>query len=123
MRLIAAYAAVTFLAVACGAEVSGDRVKILEERIAAFEKRLGELEGEAADAPAPHDSMPTETAVPAPDGMMMENGNVQEFGLIENYAATRFFPRWMVVLKDVPVRIYLTRLHREHVNRFTGGRS
>ena len=25
----------------------------------------------------------------------------------------------MVVLKDVPVRMYLTRLHREHINRFT----
>ncbi len=39
--------------------------------------------------------------------------------MIENYAADLFFPRWIVVLKDVPVRMYLTRLHREHINRFT----
>ena len=39
--------------------------------------------------------------------------------MIENYAATRFWPRNIVVIKDIPVRIYLTRLHREHVNRFT----
>ena len=48
----------------------------------------------------------------------MRMGPVQEIGLIENYAATRFFPKWMVVVKDIPVRIYLTRLHREHVNQF-----
>ena len=39
--------------------------------------------------------------------------------IIENYAATRFFPRFIVVHKDIPVRLYLTRLHREHVNKFT----
>ena len=44
---------------------------------------------------------------------------IQEFAVIENYAADRFFPGWIVVLKDVPVRMYLTRLHREHINRFT----
>ena len=44
---------------------------------------------------------------------------VQEIGLIENYAANQYFPRNIVVLKDVPVRIFLTRLHREHVNKFT----
>ena len=44
---------------------------------------------------------------------------VQEFALIENYAADRYYPRWVVVLKDIPVRLYLTRLHREHINRFT----
>jgi len=45
--------------------------------------------------------------------------SIQEFAVIENYAADRFFPRWIVVLKDVPVRMYLTRLHREHINKFT----
>ena len=44
---------------------------------------------------------------------------VQEFAIIENYAATRFYPREIVVLRGIPVRLYLTRLHREHVNRFT----
>ena len=38
---------------------------------------------------------------------------------IENYAANIYFPKNIVVLKDIPVKIYLTRLHREHVNKFT----
>ena len=45
--------------------------------------------------------------------------SIQEIGIIENYTATRFYPKNIVVLKDIPVRMYLTRLHREHVNRFT----
>ena len=49
----------------------------------------------------------------------LEGPTVQEFAIIENYAATRFFPRMIVVIKDVPVKLYLTRLHREHVNMFT----
>ncbi|MCH8206824.1 MAG: hypothetical protein IH956_07440 [Chloroflexi bacterium] len=44
---------------------------------------------------------------------------VQEFAIIENYAATRFYPQTIVVIKDIPVKLYLTRLHREHVNMFT----
>ena len=39
--------------------------------------------------------------------------------IIENYAATRFYPGNIVVLKDIPVKMYLTRLHREHVNLFS----
>ena len=50
--------------------------------------------------------------------MEMEE-DIQEVSIIENYAANRFFPQNIVVLKDIPVRLYLTRLHREHVNRFT----
>ena len=49
----------------------------------------------------------------------MEEELLQEVAIIENYAATRFWPRNVFVLKDVPVRLYLTRLHREHVNRFS----
>ncbi|MEE9324736.1 MAG: hypothetical protein V3U90_04190 [Dehalococcoidia bacterium] len=55
---------------------------------------------------------------PLPEAMVEEQ-TFQEVALIENYAADRFFPRSIVVLKDVPVRIYLTRLHREHINSFT----
>ena len=43
----------------------------------------------------------------------------QEFAIIENYAATRFFPKTIVVIKEIPVKLYLTRLHQEHINRFT----
>jgi heme/copper-type cytochrome/quinol oxidase subunit 2 len=44
---------------------------------------------------------------------------MQEFALLENYAATSFFPGTLVVLQNMPVRIYFSRLHREHVNRFS----
>ena len=98
------------LASACGGGVSPDRVEELEEKVAALEDRIGGLEDQQVQ--------PT-TALTGMDMDTMSMGPLQEIGLIENYAATQFFPRWMVVLKDIPVRIYLTRLHREHVNRFT----
>jgi len=65
---------------------------------------------------------PTNTPTPTREpmaGMPMGLPEVQEIGLIENYAANRYFPNNIVVLKDIPVRIFLTRLHREHINRFT----
>jgi len=69
---------------------------------------------------------PTSTPVPTMEsmeesmaGMSPELPEIQEIGLIENYAANRYFPRNIVVLKDIPVRIYITRLHREHINKFT----
>ena len=52
-------------------------------------------------------------------GMSPGLPEVQEIGLIENYAANQYFPRNIVVLKNIPVRIFLTRLHREHINKFT----
>ena len=61
-------------------------------------------------------STPEPTARPTPKPTpetMGEKPNVQEIAIIENYAATRFFPRWIVLLKGIPVR------YREHVNRFT----
>ncbi len=63
---------------------------------------------------------PTPRPTPTPTSETTEErGAVQEIGIIENYAATRFFPQWLVVVKDIPVRLYLTRLHREHVNKFS----
>ena len=59
---------------------------------------------------------PTPSATP---GAKTELPAVQEFAIIENYTSTRFFPRMIEVVKDVPVKLYLTRLHREHVNQFT----
>ena len=66
---------------------------------------------------------PEPTSTPPPTmasmaGMSPEAPEVQEIGLIENYAANQYFPRNIVVLKDIPVRIFLTRLHREHLNNF-----
>lgn len=43
----------------------------------------------------------------------------QEFAEIENYRANQFYPESFVALKGIPFRLYITRLHREHVNRFT----
>ncbi|MCH7736400.1 MAG: hypothetical protein IH872_03255 [Chloroflexi bacterium] len=66
--------------------------------------------------------LPTRTPRPtleAMAGMNQEMSEVQEISIIENYRATQFWPRNFVVIKDIPVRMYLTRLHREHVNRFT----
>ena len=66
-------------------------------------------------------AVPTPTNEPAPtiDTPTPEPSEaVQEFAIIENYVATQFFPGTIEVVKDVPVKLYLTRLHREHVNQF-----
>ena len=67
---------------------------------------------------------PPPTSTPRPTveamaGMMADMSGLQEISIIENYTATRFWPRNIVVIKDIPVRLYLTRLHREHINLFT----
>ena len=98
------------LTVACGGGVAQDRVDELEEKLADLQERIGELEATQVQ--------PTSTSNGMGMGTMTMDP-VQEIGLIENFAATQFFPKWMVVVKDLPVRIYLTRLHREHVNIFT----
>ena len=99
-----------------------------DSRIDQILEKLDELEAQVAilsmpttapavvEKPAPT-QMPG-TVVPAPTHVMMEEAKVQDVAIVENYAATRFFPRNIVVLKDIPVRLYLTRLHREHVNKF-----
>ena len=44
---------------------------------------------------------------------------MQEIATIEAYAASQFFPPKIIVIKDVPVTLTMTRLHREHVNQFS----
>jgi len=44
---------------------------------------------------------------------------VQELAEIENYAANRFYPDSFVAVRGVRVRLHITRLHQEHVNRFS----
>lgn len=64
---------------------------------------------------------PTKTTPPTQAsmaGMLSELPVIQEIGLIENYAANQYFPKNIVVLKDIRVRIFITRLHREHINNF-----
>jgi len=65
--------------------------------------------------------LPTSTPRPTLEAMegMSDMADLQEISIIENYTATRFWPRNIVVIKDIPVRLYLTRLHREHINLFT----
>ena len=60
-------------------------------------------------------TIPPTSALPARE----TNAAVQELAELENYAASRFYPDRFIVVKDIPVRLYITRLHREHVNRFT----
>ena len=68
--------------------------------------------------PTPTAEARSEEVTPTPEARPPDTA-VQDFAIIENYAATRFFPREIVVLKGIPVKLYLTRLHREHVNQFT----
>ena len=105
----------------------------MPERLFALEQKLEAL-GNPVPTPT-HESMAMGTPIPTPEATMMVPAttqeatptveaiaavpNIQEIGIIENYAATQFYPQNMVVLKDIPVIMYLTRLHREHVNRFT----
>ena len=57
---------------------------------------------------------PTSTSPPA----IGRPPTLQEVATIENYAASQFFPDTVIVIKDVPVKLLMTRLHREHVNQF-----
>jgi len=111
----------------------------LPERLFAIEQKL-EVLGISVPTPT-HEPMAMGTPILTPENTMMPPAtipeaaamamsaptsepiaavlSIQEIGIIENYAATRFFPQYIVLLKDIRVRMYLTRLHREHVNRFT----
>ena len=71
--------------------------------------------GELTPTPTPETGTEEITSTPEPT---RQDPAFQEFAIIENYAATRFFPGEIVVLKGIPVKLYLTRLHREHVNKF-----
>ncbi len=64
-------------------------------------------------------STATSRETPSSTGAETPSGDaVQELALLENYAATSFFPDTILVRRGVPVKLYFTRLHREHVNQF-----
>ncbi len=64
-------------------------------------------------------STATSTETPSPTvSETPSGGSMQELALLENYAATSFFPDTILVRRGVPVKLYFTRLHREHVNQF-----
>ena len=119
-RMLMLLAGIVFMGLACDSGALEQRVAELEERNAELEQTIAAVERDRAELIAAQQaSQDIGTAEPTMDMTMMDGETVQEVSIIENYAATRFFPRWIVVLKDVPVRMYLTRLHREHVNRFS----
>ena len=79
------------------------------------------------EEPSPPAEAPTEEAAPATEGLgeaappvaeATPAPAIQEVALLENYAATSFFPDSIVVVQGIPVRLYFSRLHREHVNTF-----
>ena len=105
------------VAVGCGDGASDQRIEELAQTVVALEQTVTTLERTPTPSPS-GDGMSMQTAAPTLE-TMTDDDAVQELAIIENYAATRFFPQWMVVRLGVPVRMYLTRLHREHVNRFT----
>ena len=116
--LLALLFGLTYAVVGCGAGASEEAVAGLESRNAELEQRIARLEATIEELKT--DAAPEATEEPQDmDMTMMDDELVQELSIIENYAATQFYPQWTVVLKDVPVRMYLTRLHREHVNRFS----
>ena len=57
---------------------------------------------------------PTSTSPPA----IGQPTALQEVATLENYAASQFFPATMIVIRDVPVKLLMARLHREHINQF-----
>jgi len=69
-----------------------------------------------AEEPALTSEAMVKECTPLPEAMV-EASTFQEVALIERPGS--FFPRRIVVLKDIPVRLYLTRLYREHDNRFS----
>ena len=63
--------------------------------------------------------VPVASPTPTANADSGDAAPVQEVATIENYRATKFFPPRMVVVHNVTVRLFVTRLHREHVNRFS----
>ena len=114
--------ALVAIGVACGGTAAptptpDSRIDQVLEQLSELGDRLTELESRIAAAPTPISTLKTMEGEETMDMEMEED--IQEVSIIENYAANRFFPPNIVVLKDITVRLYLTRLYREHVNRFT----
>ena len=71
-----------------------------------------------APAPAPTKApalAPAPPPLPPPASVLPV---VQEVAVIEDYAQSRFYPEGIIVIKDVPLELHVTRRNREHVNQF-----
>ena len=74
----------------------------------------------AATAPtATPTVVPSASPTPPPTSDDGDAAPVQEIATIEDYRASEFSPPRVVVLQDIEVRLFITRLHREHVNSFS----
>ena len=62
---------------------------------------------------------PTVSPIPTSPPIISPPSAAQEVATIEDYAASQFFPATVIVIKDMPVNLLMTRLHSEHVNEFT----
>ena len=78
---------------------------------------LSPTESAAAPTITPPDTI--ESPTPVPPAAVGQPPTMQQIATLENYAASQFFPPTVIVIKDVPVSLLMTRLHREHVNEFT----
>ena len=72
-----------------------------DQRVGELEQTVTALESTPMSTPS-SDGMSMQTAVPTLEAMPHDD-EVQALAIIENYAATRFFPQWMVVRQGVPV--------------------
>ena len=62
---------------------------------------------------------PTVSPTPTSPPIIGSPSATQEVATIEDYVASRFFPATVIVIKDLPVNLLMTRLHSEHVNEFS----
>ena len=62
---------------------------------------------------------PTVSRTPTSPPVIGPPSATQEVATIEDYVASQFFPATLIVIKDVPVDLLMTRLHTEHVNEFS----
>ena len=62
---------------------------------------------------------PIVSPIPTSPPIITPPSATQEVATIENYVASQFFPPTVIVIKDVPVDLLMTRLHTEHVNEFS----
>ena len=62
---------------------------------------------------------PTVSSTPTSPPIISPPSATQEVATIEDYVASQFFPATVIVVKDLPVDLLMTRLHSEHVNEFS----
>lgn len=103
----------SFVSLALLAACAGGTTTPMPEPTAATPSPTAAPLSPTAEPLSPTAATPAPGVVETPSGPAM-----QELALLENYAATTFFPDIVFLRVNVPVRLYFSRLHREHVNQF-----